>query len=132
MMLCWLSRSISRRRKSLPGFGAKRIADVNPKVDLNTWEPSSESTKLYEDVFEVTESCTIKAIGLVNGNLSPVAFIQLTKEDNETPGAVSSIGIEEAPVRLFDLTGHEVTGEYLPAGVYIRVKGSKADKILLR
>ncbi len=45
---------------------------------------------------------------------------------------VGEIYGEELPERIFDLNGREVTGQDLTPGLYIKVKGTRSEKVLVR
>ena len=47
-------------------------------------------------------------------------------------GVEEIAGAEEGPVRYFDLNGREVKGEKLERGVYVRMQGGKATKVLVK
>lgn len=102
---------------------------TDPEVDLKTMEPATPSTIEYKDVFEVNSDSEIRAIAASEDATSDIAYLKLIRDNSEQ---ITAIGIEEAPVRYFDLTGREMTGSPLPSGLYIRVKGLKADKVIIR
>ena len=49
-----------------------------------------------------------------------------------TTGVEEIEGVEEAPARYYDLNGREVKGDKLDSGVYIRLQGGKAEKVLVK
>ena len=49
-----------------------------------------------------------------------------------TTGVEEIEGVQEAPVRYFDLNGREVKGDKLERGVYVRMQGGKATKVLVK
>ena len=49
-----------------------------------------------------------------------------------TTGVEEIEGVEEAPARYYDLNGRQVKGDKLDSGVYIRLQGGKAEKVLVK
>ena len=49
-----------------------------------------------------------------------------------TTGVEEIEGAEEAAARYYDLNGREVKGDKLDSGVYIRLQGGKAEKVLVK
>lgn len=47
-------------------------------------------------------------------------------------GVEEIVGAGEGPVRYFDLNGREVKGEKLERGVYVRMQGGNATKVLVK
>ncbi|MCM1291341.1 MAG: endonuclease [Prevotella sp.] len=105
------------------------IDGTDPAVDVLTAQPANSSTEEYLDLLEITESCTLKAVALKGNVLSEISTMLLTKKE---PGAVKNINIDDPDIKIFDLTGRQISIDRLLPGVYIIIKEKTAIKTIVR
>ncbi|MDE7153848.1 MAG: carboxypeptidase-like regulatory domain-containing protein [Muribaculaceae bacterium] len=122
-----------------------------------TWEPEFTLTELYS--FDVLkdggsdsnsyQACFDPAGNLYVANRSSMRVFTLPREAMQTVtpakaeyvisgkwDSVDEIAVDgnvtEGPVRYYNLQGMEISGENIPAGIYIRKQGNQATKVIVR
>lgn len=88
-----------------------------------------------------TEECSVMFTGLTDGEhvIEITSVSPSTKESEKhtvliaqgTLTGILSVGIDGDDVRYFDLNGIEIHADDLENGIYIRVEGKKAEKVLI-
>lgn len=106
-------------------------------ISTRDFSPATVSTTEESSIIDFGEK------GRLQFNTSSPRFVPYTSNQESVrlyindPAGPPENAIDEindncsAPERIFDLQGRELTGRNLPAGLYIRVQGSHATKILI-
>lgn len=113
--------------------GVKRFAaedaEYTYKVNFNGALHGTTNDNTYTISNVSTGVHTVEVIAVRNASGKESVAMAKTLDIGAT--GVADVEVEEGQYRYFNLNGVEVRGENLERGIYIRVKGKKAEKILV-
>ena len=112
--------------------------EVNPLLRLHYLDSETEVADPqiadFSD-YDTAEGITLSGKGYLyyaQSNFGYTSPVKSFAYNIGSTGVEEIVGAGEGPVRYFDLNGREVKGEKLERGVYVRMQGGHASKVLVK
>ena len=112
--------------------------EVNPLIRLHYLDSETEVADPqiadFSD-YDTAEGITLSGKGYLyyaQSNFGYTSPVKSFAYNIGSTGVEEIVGAGEGPVRYFDLNGREVKGDKLERGVYVRMQGGHASKVLVK
>lgn len=105
------------------------IEGINGYVAMGDGTLTLSNEKVVKGGFVANGTLMGDAVYTVDGDAVNVTYNVVKVAGSAINNVVADAN---APVKFYNLQGVEVTGENLPAGIYVRMQGNKASKVLVK